>query len=107
MIDVVCVRTEKCDRGNAMDLQRIAAAVPSDTALCIFHPHVANQMPEEAKQRLLEHVEAIGKERDVFHLYNHINDWKLHLDYYMDGEKHSHVVAETDGHGRWFCWELW
>ncbi|WP_027407768.1 DUF2332 domain-containing protein [Anoxybacteroides tepidamans] len=87
-------------------LPSIAAAVPSDTALCIFHTHVANQMPEDAKRKLLEHIDAIGKKRDVFHLYNNINDWRLQLDYFIDRKKYARVVAETDGHGRWFCWEL-
>ncbi|KAB2334459.1 DUF2332 domain-containing protein [Cytobacillus depressus] len=78
--------------------------MPSDSTVCIFHTHVANQMPLEAKKILLNMIQSIGKERDVFHIYNNIHDRYLHLDYYVDGVESKETIAETDGHGRWFRW---
>ncbi|KZZ84546.1 DUF2332 domain-containing protein [Bacillus sp. SJS] len=83
-----------------------AEAVPNDSVLCVFHTHVANQMPDEAIERLLSSIQEIGRRRDVFHLYNNIEDRFLHLDYWLDGKEYTQTIAETDGHGRWFKWLL-
>lgn len=88
-------------------LPTVAEQTPLDTTLCIFHTHVANQMPEEVKQKLLKQVNQIGKNRDVFHLYNNIWDGKLHLDFFINGKEFNEIICETDGHGRWFSWELY
>lgn len=85
-------------------LPQYAETIPDDSVICIFHTHVANQMPLEGKQLLLQTVDAIGAQRDVFHLYNNIQDRFLHLDYYLAGKKSENTIAETDGHGRWFQW---
>ena len=83
-------------------LPQYVEAIPEDSVICIFHTHVANQLPIEGKQLLLQTVDAIGTERDVFHLYNNIQDRFLHLDYYLAGKKNENSIADTDGHGRWF-----
>jgi hypothetical protein len=75
-----------------------------DSVICIFHTHVANQMSLETKKQLLRTVKSIGNDRDVFHIYNNIQDRNLHLDYYVDGVESKQTIAETDGHGRWFKW---
>lgn len=77
-----------------------------DTIVCIFHTHVANQMPLETKYELLHQVDLIGENRDVCHIYNNVQDQLLHLDFIIDGRKSEFVLAETDGHGRWFNWLL-
>ncbi|WP_279326043.1 DUF2332 family protein [Bacillus sp. FJAT-47783] len=87
-------------------LREIVENVPKDSSLCIFHTHVANQMPLEVKKLLLNNIESIGLERDVFHIYNKIQDRNLHLDYYLNGFAHKQTIAEVDGHGRWFKWLL-
>ncbi|MBG9545066.1 hypothetical protein ABE29_20565 [Cytobacillus firmus] len=80
--------------------------IPEDSAICIFHTHVANQISLEMKKRLLKTVETIGKERDVFHIYNNVQDRFLHLDYYLNHIESQNTIAATDGHGRWFEWFL-
>ncbi|WP_067730822.1 DUF2332 domain-containing protein [Oceanobacillus damuensis] len=87
-------------------LPSLAEQIPEKSALCIFHTHVANQMTKEVKEELLEEINKIGRNRNVFHIYNNIWDGKLHLDYYMDGTFHENTIGETDGHGRWFEWNL-
>lgn len=87
-------------------LPSLAEDVPKHSALCIYHTHVANQMPKQIKEDLLKTVEELGKMRDVFHLYNNMGDGKLHLDSYINGDEKSQVIAETDGHARWFKWNL-
>ena len=81
-------------------------SIPEDSVICIFHTHVANQLSVDVKQKLLQIIKEIGKKRDVFHLYNNIQDKYLHLDYYLDGNESNNTIAVTDGHGRWFKW-LW
>ncbi|WP_096153565.1 MULTISPECIES: DUF2332 domain-containing protein [Bacillus] len=87
-------------------LPNFVDTIKEDSVICIFHTHVANQMTLEMKEQLLQTVEAIGRKRDVFHIYNNIQDRYLHLDYYLDGMESKNTIAETDGHGRWFKWFL-
>ncbi|GGF19887.1 hypothetical protein GCM10010954_18320 [Halobacillus andaensis] len=87
-------------------LPSIARKIPKGSTLCVFHTHVANQMKDSAKEKLLDHIEAIGRERNVVHLYNNIADTKLHLDLFVNKGREEYVVGETDGHGRWFTWEI-
>ncbi|HLR63033.1 MAG TPA: DUF2332 domain-containing protein [Lentibacillus sp.] len=93
------------DDGIAL-LEDVVETRPEDTVICIFHTHVANQIPEHAKYELLGKVKKIGSNRDVFHLYNNMWDRKLHLDYYLDGVEFNQTIGETDGHGRWFEWNM-
>ncbi|WP_274363506.1 DUF2332 domain-containing protein [Paenibacillus thermotolerans] len=86
-------------------LTRLVNKTPKHSVICIFHTHVANQMPAAVRDELLERVRAVGQSRDVFHLYNNIGDSDLHLDYYLDGEEHSETLAAAEGHGRWFEWK--
>ncbi|MCF6136575.1 DUF2332 domain-containing protein [Pseudalkalibacillus berkeleyi] len=87
-------------------LPEVIDSLPKDTPICIFHTHVANQIPEDSKRALEEKIKAIGQERDVFHLHNNMWDRQLHLDYYLDGKEYTNTIGETDGHGRWFEWNL-
>ncbi|MFH0070887.1 DUF2332 domain-containing protein [Peribacillus sp. NPDC056705] len=85
-------------------LPDIAAEIPEEAVICVFHTHVANQMPEESKRRLLHHLEEISRRRDVMHVYNNMWDGDLHIDYYAGGKSSGQTVARTDGHARWFEW---
>ncbi|MGN7453453.1 DUF2332 domain-containing protein [Paenibacillus pasadenensis] len=85
-------------------LAEAARSVEPKSALCIFHTHVANQIPPEGIQRLIDEVRAIGRTRDVYHLYNNIRDPDLHLEAFINGRWQHETLARTDGHGRWFEW---
>ena len=87
-------------------LSKLVKEVPHDVTLCVFHTHVANQMPIDVRKRLFAIIKEIGQERDVFHLYNNMKDGDLHLDYFIDGVENTNTIAKTDGHGRWFTWLL-
>ncbi|GEN46704.1 DUF2332 domain-containing protein [Alkalibacillus haloalkaliphilus] len=91
--------------GVAM-LSDIVNDIPEDYAVCVFHTHVANQMPDQTKDDLLEEIKKIGSTREVFHVYNNIQDRDLHLDYYINGEESLNTIATTAGHGKWFTWKL-
>ncbi|WP_057775980.1 DUF2332 domain-containing protein [Cytobacillus dafuensis] len=106
-----CIKQYKSEmnliEGDGVELlQQFASKVPPESTLCVFHTHVANQMPNEMKEKLLDQIKEIGGKRDIFHLYNNIWDGKLHLDSFCDGKEELRVIGETDGHGRWFTWEL-
>jgi hypothetical protein len=106
-----CVMNNKDDlnliEGDGVDLlSSIVEQIPNDSTICIFHTHVANQIPVDIKQKLLDNVKRIAKKRNVVHIYNNIWDRDLHLDYYINGIEHNETIAETDGHGRWFEWKL-
>ncbi|WP_456275244.1 DUF2332 domain-containing protein [Bacillus sp. AK128] len=93
--------------GDGIDLlSKIAAEIPSEYTICIFHTHVANQFSVESKHKLLQTIKEIGSSREVFHLYNNIWDQRLHLDYIVDQIEYENIIGNTEGHGRWFTWEL-
>jgi len=95
----------KLIEGDGVELlQSISKDIPDNRTICVFHTHVANQMPNETKERLLLNIKTIGEKRDIFHLYNNIQDRDLHLDYYLNGKESLNKIAETEGHGRWFTW---
>lgn len=87
-------------------LTNVIETIPNDTIIGIYHTHVANQVPENLKHMLLDKIKKIGENREVFHLYNNMWDRKLHLDYFIDGIEYSQIIGETDGHGRWFEWNI-
>jgi len=85
-------------------LAELAATVPHDEVLCIYHTHVANQIPDETKDALLLKIKRLGDVRDVAHIYNNIFDTDLHLDSYIDGVEVKQIIGKADSHGRWFTW---
>ncbi|REE55368.1 hypothetical protein A8990_1718 [Paenibacillus taihuensis] len=101
-----CERLELIEGDGVALLPGIFPTVSDDSAICIFHTHVANQIPTDAKQKLMKQIQQLGKERDVFHLYNNMWDMDLHVDYFVNGIAYSETLAETDGHGRWFKWKI-
>lgn len=89
--------------GDGVEMLRfLEAEIPEEQVICVFHTHVANQMPVETKEKLLEQIKEIGNRRAIFHIYNNIYDAKLHFDYYLDGNESMNTIGETDGHSRWF-----
>ncbi len=87
-------------------LPELIKDMPDGHAICVFHTHVANQMPAKTKEKLLQEIKRIGQNRDIFHIYNNIQDRDLHLDYYLESHEHKRVAGKTEGHGKWFTWEL-
>lgn len=78
--------------------------IPEEAAVCVFHTHVANQIPEDNKHRLLHHLNDIGKHRDIVHVYNNMWDGDLHADLIVGGISSEQTILRADGHGRWFEW---
>ena len=87
-------------------LSQIVNQIPQNAVICIFHTHVANQIPDIGKHMLLNTVRETGQKRDVFHIYNNMWDRDLHLDSFINKIEQNEWIAETDGHGRWFSWKL-
>ncbi|WP_282139432.1 DUF2332 domain-containing protein [Cytobacillus oceanisediminis] len=87
-------------------LPSLIEGIPDEHTNCVFHTHVANQMPADVKENLLGKIKASGQSRDIFHIYNNIQDRNLHLDYYLDSKENKKLVGQTEGHGHWFTWEL-
>ncbi len=103
----VATQSMRLIEGDGVELlSSLAAEIPEEQVICVFHTHVANQMPDTTKKKLLNQIKEIGERRDIFHIYNNIYDSRLHLDYYLDGKESLNTIGETDGHGRWFRLKL-
>jgi hypothetical protein len=87
-------------------LPDIIKQIPDSSMICVFHTHVANQIPVALKTHLQETIRCIGKIRDIAHIYNNMWDRELHIDSYLNGIEKTEIAAETDGHGRWFTWKI-
>lgn len=91
--------------GNGVDLlNRLLTSESADTAICIFHTHVANQMTADERERLVANIDSLSSRYNVFHLYNNIDSTMLQLVHYVGGKRHQCNIAETEGHGRWVRW---
>ena len=87
-------------------LPGLISYISDDSVVCIFHTHVANQIPLTKKQALLQIIDDIGSKRDVFHLYNNMFDAELHLDFFLNGKRSGQLIGKTEGHGKWFEWKI-
>ncbi|MBT2601238.1 MULTISPECIES: DUF2332 domain-containing protein [Oceanobacillus] len=87
-------------------LEELAIECDTESLLCIFHTHVANQLTIEQRHTLLESVSKIGKRRDVFHIYNNIWDGQLHVESYINGSRNEELKIDTHPHGEWFDWPI-
>lgn len=95
------VRMVKGD-GIAM-LPSLIDQVPAEVVPMVFHAHVANQLPKDARQELRDIIERIGQARDLVHLHNTLDDY-VHATFYQNGERHDLDLADVDGHARWIEW---
>ncbi len=86
-----------------LHLREMSQQAPQDSLLCIYHTWVANQMTREQRERLLDLVDEIGKQRDLCHIHINIEP-HLHLTYYRDGVRYDVPLARVDGHARWVEW---
>lgn len=108
---VSCIKKNKNElnliEGDGVELlPQIVNQISQEAIICVFHTHVANQLSEKVKYKLIDNIRRIGNKRDVYHIYNNIWDRELHLDYYINKNEHNEIIGETDGHGRWFSWNL-
>lgn len=49
-------------------LRELVQEISKEAVVCVFHTHVANQMSEKVKRRLLDEVRHLGRTRDIVHL---------------------------------------
>ena len=92
-------------QGNGVDLlQGLLADESPDTAVCVFHTHVANQMSKDDRQRLVQTIDHLADHHDIYHLYNNIDSALLQLVHFAGGNRTHVNIAETEGHGQWVQW---
>lgn len=93
-------------RGDGIaKLEELCELIPEDEMIVVFHTHVANQIPKEGRQQLVEKLKNISIKRPLYHCYNNMFDPNLHQDYVQNGEIiEKRVMENTDGHARWFNW---
>ncbi|MEK4091657.1 DUF2332 domain-containing protein [Viridibacillus sp. FSL H8-0110] len=91
--------------GNAVELlEDIVKQVNKDSIICVFHTHVANQIPLVQKEQLVKNLQTISTEREIYHIYNNLFDADLHRDYFYKEICDEHIFERPDGHARWFVW---
>ncbi len=60
----------RLERGDMVtDLRRVAATIPGDNPLVVFHSWVAAYLDEAQQRALASEVRALGGDRPVHHLY--------------------------------------
>lgn len=85
-------------------INEIAAEIPEDSLLCVYHTHVANQISKAAQAEFLDAIERLSQQRDLIHIYNNIKQSHLHLTACRGGQLIDLPLANSDGHGRWVEW---
>jgi len=89
-------------------LPGVLKIAPADSALCLFHTFVSNQMPPEARNALARLIADYGSMRNIWCISIDLSDEykypRLELLSYIDGvERHRHL-ANCSGHSRWLEW---
>jgi hypothetical protein len=93
--------------GDALEqLPSVMAMTPPDTAFCLFHTFVSNQMSREWLIRLEDFIADCGSKRDVFCISIDFLDRcpRLELISYMKNVKIRRHLANCSGHSRWLEW---
>lgn len=88
--------------GFAM-FEALSGGIPETSLLCVYHTHVANQIPTASREAFLQVIERTGQRRDIVHVFNNIKP-SLHLTAYRNGNVLDLSLANTDGHARWIEW---
>ncbi|MGM9944162.1 MAG: DUF2332 domain-containing protein, partial [Lysinibacillus sp.] len=93
--------------GDAIQLlPKAIQQINNNHQIVIFHTHVANQLPKEVKESLIEVLKNESKLRPLYHIYNNLYDMDLHQDYISHGEVQSiRILPKPDGHARSFHWK--
>lgn len=93
----------KMIRGDALRLlPDIVESVSDDTALCIYHCHVLNQMSRSEKDAFQSLLEKFSQKRTIYWLNG--EGYDVHLRALQDGTGEEFHLARKDGHGRWLEW---
>jgi len=93
--------------GDALEhLPAVMATTPPDTALCLFHTFVSNQMSPEWRKDLVQLIADYGSKRDIFCISIDFLDKypRLELLSYIDGIWDHRHLANCSGHSRWMEW---
>ena len=113
----------RLERGDMVsDLPRIAATIPGDGPLVVFHSWVAAYLDEAAQRTLADEVRALGGSRPVHHLYcespfetpglptppppmpREGPDLATALVHIGPGDAPAVRLADTHPHGYWIRW---
>jgi hypothetical protein len=81
---------------------------PADSAVCVYHSHMLNQLPQEARDQL--HALLLEHSRDRV-IYRPYVEWidggeypSLRYAWYANGEFEDTLLAYCDQHGAWIEW---
>jgi len=95
--------------GNAVDLlPQVLAAIPADTALCVYHSYTLNQCSKPTREKIRERLLAFSQARDFFEVslewYSGQKQPHLELFSYRAGNVEVELLAYCESHGRMIEW---
>ncbi len=95
--------------GDALKLlPELAASVPGNTTLCIFHSFTLNQFAAEARERLASLLRELSAQRTIFRIsfeeLSRMRYPQLRLITYTQGTGAEQLLASGSSHGRWLEW---
>ncbi len=93
----------------AASLSEILETVPAESELVIYHTHVMNQLPPEAREEISGIITRASRKRVLYRVGNDLGGlvgkrFLLKLLTYQDGHCVERQLAYCDGHGRSFEW---
>ncbi|MEI8172358.1 MAG: DUF2332 domain-containing protein [Deltaproteobacteria bacterium] len=108
-IEIVRRHPPELRAGDALEqLPSVMATTHPDTALCLFHTFVSNQMSPEGRKYFKQLIADYGSKRDIFCISIDFLDKypRLELLSYTDGIRDHRHLANCSGHSRWMEWLL-
>lgn len=96
-------------QGDALDLlPGLIDSVPADQVPCLFHSHVLNQFPREAREVFWDLVELHGARRNLAVVSKEGVRGGEHsaveVNHFRDGVQNHQRLANDDSHGYWLEW---
>lgn len=99
--------------GNVFDvLPNVLSNLPQGMAVCVCHNHTLNQFSQPDRERFVEILEELSRDRDVYRLSAEWIDRRgintehprFLLNRYLSGRETETLLAFVDDHGRWVQW---
>lgn len=104
-------------KGSSIDeFDQVVKGINKDLTLIIFHSHVLYQFLDKDRQDFWNWLDKLGQERDFYYVgAEEFKSWNERFNTkevavgkttYIDGQKKSKLVAQTNGHANWIKWAL-
>lgn len=91
-------------KGDAiLMLPTLISKTPSDSAVCVYHCHVFNQLSMELRREFVSCLETISRDRVVYEAA--LEEGEFSVDRFENGKSSRLFAGTRSAHGHWLQWD--